>query len=333
MRHRVAESAPNKTTVRSVGSAERIARDREVQLTTGRTAREPLFLLGAPRSGTTLLYKTLCLHPGTAWISNWGRRAPSVPDLAVLNRLARRRPATRRRVWFGDDANAYVYGRPRSLVERLFPMPVEGEPLYRRAGVPEAPGSPIAPDAAVRLRRSFGRVTRAQGGSVLVSKRIANNHRVPLLQQAFPEGRFVALVRDGRAVAYSLSRVDWWETSTVWFYGGTPRQWEDEGRDPWELCARTWATEVVDIERGLAPVPDDQVLRLSYESFMRDPRRTLSEVASFAGLGTSAEWDDALDSLEFPDRNERWRTALEPTAIATIEAHQHEQLERYGYVD
>ena len=34
--------------------------------------------------------------------------------------------------------------------------------------------------------------------------------------------RFVVLVRDGRAVAESLSRVDWWETNHVWWYGGTP---------------------------------------------------------------------------------------------------------------
>jgi len=96
----------------------------------------PLFIVGAPRSGTSLLYKLLCLHPRAAWISNWGRRAPGQPALAMLNRLAPRLPATRRRAWFGaDGGNAYVYGRPRPLVERLFPMPVEGEPVYRRCGV------------------------------------------------------------------------------------------------------------------------------------------------------------------------------------------------------
>src|SRR6266542_3077460 len=127
----------------------------------------PLFIVGAPRSGTSLLYKLLCLHPRAAWISNWGRRAPGQPALAMLNRLAPRLPATRRRAWFGaDGGNAYVYGRPRPLVE------------------------------------------------------------------AFPRARFVNLIRDGRAVAYSLSRVDWWEDGVVWWYGQTPRRWREEGRDP-----------------------------------------------------------------------------------------------------
>src|SRR6266542_5558719 len=96
----------------------------------------PLFIVGAPRSGTSLLYKLLCLHPRAAWISNWARRAPGVPAVVLLNRLAPRMPATRRRTWFGSDgASAYVYGRPRALVERLFPMPVEGEPVYRHCGI------------------------------------------------------------------------------------------------------------------------------------------------------------------------------------------------------
>ncbi|MBV9253816.1 MAG: sulfotransferase, partial [Actinobacteria bacterium] len=37
---------------------------------------QPLFLVGAPRSGTSLLYKALCLHPDAAYISNWVNRFP-----------------------------------------------------------------------------------------------------------------------------------------------------------------------------------------------------------------------------------------------------------------
>jgi|SRR5215218_10657530 len=54
----------------------------------------PLFLVGVPRSGTTLLYKLLCLHPDVAYISNWMRIAPGVPALALVNRLTSRFPDT-----------------------------------------------------------------------------------------------------------------------------------------------------------------------------------------------------------------------------------------------
>jgi len=74
----------------------------------------PLFLVGVPRSGTTLLYKLLCLHPEVAYISHWMRIAPGVPALALVNRLTftiprhpqdrlvRRWPGQRLRQWRPD---------------------------------------------------------------------------------------------------------------------------------------------------------------------------------------------------------------------------------------
>ena len=95
----------------------------------------PVFLVGAPRSGTSLVYKALCVHRDASYISNWVRLFPAIPQLAVLNRAAVRLPELRRRAWFGGGDNAYVYGSRRPLWQRAFPMPVEGEPLYARAGV------------------------------------------------------------------------------------------------------------------------------------------------------------------------------------------------------
>src|ERR1700757_713395 len=93
-----------------------------------------LFLVGAARSGTSLLYKALCLHPDAAYFNNWMRRLPRHPAAAVTNRLARRARGGGLRVWFSGGYDAYVYSRPRPFLERLFPMPVEGEPIFAACG-------------------------------------------------------------------------------------------------------------------------------------------------------------------------------------------------------
>jgi hypothetical protein len=287
-----------------------------------------VFLVGAPRSGTSLVYKALCLHPDASYISNWVRRAPAVPQLAVLNRAAARLPELRLKTWFGGGDNAYVYGSRRPVWERAFPMPVEGEPLYTRAGVGEKTNGNVD---VKRLRRSFSAVRRAGGGTTFVNKRVANNRRIRLLLEAFPDARFVEIVRDGRAVALSLANVDWWPDSVVWWCGKTPRQWEAEGGDPWELCARTWVEELRAIEEGLTRVPERQHLSISYEQLVRDPDGTLAGVAIFAGLDPKAPGRTWLEGLSFPDRNEAWRMRLDPAAIATIEAVEAHDLHRYGY--
>ncbi len=291
----------------------------------------PVFLVGAPRSGTSLVYKALCLHPDSSYVSNWVRLFPALPHLAVLNRAAARLPELRRRVWFGGGSNAYVYGERRRVWERMFPMPVEGEPVYARAGVPDAVGSNGHGPDLDRLRRTFEVVRRAGGGTAVVNKRVANNRRVPLLLEAFPEARFVEIVRDGRAVALSLANVDWWPDSVVWWCGKTPRQWEAAGGDKWELCARTWVEEVRATEAGLDGVPASQRHTITYEQLIADPHTTLARVATFAGLGATGGTESWLHGVQFPDRNDAWRTALDKAAIDTIEAVEGDELRRHGY--
>jgi hypothetical protein len=290
----------------------------------------PLFLVGAARSGTSLVYKSLCLHPDVSYISNWVARFPRAERLALLNRIAPRFETTRRRAWFGADSNAYVYGRRRDLRERVFPTPVEGEPVYAASGI-----GPIAVEGdsshdQETLRASIEKIRRASGGDVFVNKRIANNRRIGLLASAFPSARFVSLVRDGRAVALSLSQVDWWEHCYLPWYGGSPAQWAAEGRDPWEACARNWVEDIRSMEKGLAGLPADRVMRLSYEDFVAAPQGSLDRIAAFAGLGASSEWTRAIGGLSFPNKN-GWREALGPEALATIVNVQRYELEAYGY--
>lgn len=292
----------------------------------------PLFLVGPARSGTSLLYKILCMHPQASYVSNWLARFPSRTRLAALNRLPRTRPELRRAVWFGQDgANAYVYGRARSLRERLFPMPVEGEPLFAACGIPDR-GEPSDPAlSADALRSAVRRIHAASGGSIFVNKRIANIRRIPFLAETFPGARFVSLVRDGRAVALSLSTVDWWPNHHVEWYGGTPTRWAAEGGDPWELCARNWVEELEAMEDGLGRIAPSRVLRLTYEELVADPIRQLAAIAAFGGFGDDPEWRRCVGSLSFPNRNERWRATLDADALATIERVQELALKEHGY--
>lgn len=288
---------------------------------------EALFILGAPRSGTSLLYRTLALHPDAAWISNYGRRLPALPEVAVLNRLARRLPRRRQRVWFGPQGdNAYRYGERRGLTDRLFPQPVEGEPVFERRGVLQGLEGHASTPEQRRLRTDAARLTRAAGGRVLVSKRIGHNRRVGLLDEIFPGARFVVVSRDGRAVVRSLLAVDWWPDSPVWWYGGTPRDWIAAGGDPHQLAAHHWVREVAAIEAGLAGVPPARVLRVRYEDLVTAPQVELDRVAGFAGLAPDPRWHAALRQIRFPDRNRAPRD-VDP-AVAEIQA---DTLRELGY--
>lgn len=264
----------------------------------------PLFILGAPRSGTSLLYRTLALHPDAAWISNYGRRLPVLPEIAVLNRLAPAFPGMRRRVWFGADGdNAYRYAGSRPLVDRLFPQPVEGEPVFEHRAVLQGLDRTGCTERQIRLRDDVSRLVRASGGRVLVSKRIGHNRRVGLLAELFPDARFLVMSRDGRSVAESLLAVDWWPDTHLWWFGGTPRDWGRAGGVPLDLAAHHWVREVTAIEQGLASVPVDRVLRTRYEDLVAEPLEVLDACADFGGLPPDDAWHAELRRVRFPNRN------------------------------
>lgn len=296
----------------------------------------PVFLIGAARSGTSLLYKVMAQHPASGWLSNWVQRYPSLPQLSALNHVARALPARRDRTWFGAEGdNAYVYGRRRRTLERMFPMPAEAETFYARYGIPEpGPGPEATQDVEVEaLRRAFRSVATWDRRPVVLSKRIANNRRLGLLARAFPQARFVEIVRDGRAVAASLAKVDWWETDPVWWYGGLPSDWRAAGGDPWELCARNWVEEVRAVRDGLVAVPGERVLSLRYEDLVEAPGEAVAGVLQFSGLDPAdARWRAAFASVRFPDNNQRWRNSFSSADLDLVERVQRPELLHYGYL-
>lgn len=294
------------------------------------SARPPVFIVGAPRSGTSLLYRLLCLHPDAAWVSNWVNRAPHLTALASFNRFSSRAQRLRRKVWFERDQDDGGDGQ-RSLVERLFPQPAEGEPLFGLYDIPAASDATDPTRRQTSLRRAVTDIIRFAGGRVFVSKRTAHNRRLPLLHAVFPDARVVAFTRDGRAAAESLSRADWWPESTVWWYGDTPLAWEEQGRDPWELCATHWVREVEALERGLAALPADQVLSVRYEELVADAAGTLARVGEFTGLPAGRHWRRACGQVRLPGDDDDWPVRL-GDAAERVEAIQADWLRKYGYL-
>ena len=289
--------------------------------------QEAVFVIGAPRSGTTLLYKILCLHPETSWVSNYLRRMPRLPAVGALSR-ATAKPDARLSAWFGDG-QAYRYGSQRKLREWAFPSPVEGEPFFALCGF-TADGSRSGIARVEQKRRLLEQVRslcKAQGGDLFVSKRIAHNQRLPLLGEALPKARFIHLVRDGRSVAKSLRNVDWWPESYLPWFGGSPTDWLEEGRDPWHAAALHWVHELADIERGFSQVDSSRILQLSYEELLAAPIDQLERLANFAGLEVTETMNEAASTL----RPSSGGSGLDASTQLIIDEIQHDTLLKYGY--
>jgi hypothetical protein len=152
------------------------------------------------------------------------------------------------------------------------------------------------------------------------------------LRQIFPQAHFIHLIRDGRAVAYSLPRVRWWEQHQIWWAGRTPQELRDAGEDPLVISARNWVADVRAVQAGLVGLPAGTVHELRYESLLENPVTEVRRILDFLGLPWTRGFAAALHSLDLKQRYPAWQTGWNESELATVTHEQHPLLAELGYV-
>jgi hypothetical protein len=297
----------------------------------------PIFIVGAGRSGTTLLYKLLCLHPQIAWFSNYVNRFPFIPWVSAVNSFSNLSIKLTKKVWFSKESNAY-FSR-KNLFRKLFPTPVEGESVFSLCEIPALSQEDweMRQDQSEKLKWIFKNILVVQGGRKLVNKRTANNRRIKQLNQVFPKAKFIHLVRDGRSVCRSLLKVKWWANHKVWWWENRrPRDWMAEGRDPVVMAARNWVEEVSYILEGLDNVNSARIIEIRYENLINRPLFEMEKITDFIGIEKCRGWLEYLNGIKISDKNIKNGIKINTKAekwYKTATEVQYDLLEQFGYLN
>jgi hypothetical protein len=253
--------------------------------------REPVFVLGAPRSATTLLFQTLA-------------RSSRLWSLGTESQPVFEGPWHPEKMDWRSHALTAADLKPgdRELVHAGFLRRVQPGPVWwwrdaRRAG---KDGSR---SASARIGYTASRVRAAvvrKMGTVRLLEKTPNNClRIPFLRAVFPDARFLFLRRDGRPNISSI--MEGWNLDgefeayepplplRIEGYRGRkwcfllPPNWRTLVDQPLEVvCAEQWKACM---EAVLAELPalraDGAVFELSYEELTGSPRETLGRVLEF----------------------------------------------------
>jgi hypothetical protein len=296
----------------------------------------PIFFVGMPRSGTTLIFEAFAARRDVAWLSQHVARFPRMPALAVLSRLADVSPSMRRSVSRSDES------RPR--LERLRVGPVEAYGFWQDCcgekflfdyllGV-EATASERA---CVESR--IARVLRYQGKPRFAAK-VTGPGRIRYLSSIFPDARFVHVLRDGRAVVRSLMRVHFWReqgrmTEPAWQNGLTPEDvsdWEGHGGSAVGLAAVQWRRVIESTRAEAEAIAPERYAEIHYERFVADPGAVLDAVADFCELPRAPEAERFLATrFELRDMNYQWREHLPPADVEALDEVLRAALPAAGY--
>lgn len=288
-----------------------------------------VFVIGTGRCGSTLVQELLCRHPDVGFLSNVEDRAPFLPAAAgrFNNQLYRRLPPslTRKgRLRYAPSEGYRVLGREVS------PMVTES---FRDLVADDA-----MPWVADRFRAFFTERARVQGKPVFLHK-YTGWPRSGFVREVFPEARFINVTRDGRAVVASALRTSWWRGHLgpeVWQWGPLPpayaAEWEASGRSFPVLAAQCWKILMDAFAAARDLVPADQWLDVPFEDVVADPHGRFKEMLAFMDLDEHPALQAALARIALsPDRQQQYRSQLDPASLALVERSLAGHLPAWGY--
>jgi hypothetical protein len=273
----------------------------------------PIFIVGAPRSGTTLLQYMLRAHPRIS--------LPTGESHFFI-------PLLRRAAEFGD------LSRPEALRAVLRAMHARSADFLEtdlhglRFDVPALAGKLADAGCATMpavIAGLFELNAAGEGKARWGDKTPYYVLHMTRLKAAFPDAQFVHLIRDGRDVALSLfDRRDDFRVYNSYFAGKYWQMYLEQGR-----------------EQGRC-LPADAYHELRYEELIVDPEAALRQLCAFLGEDFCEEllrYKRAGEAGKTPlvsqplraDNAEKWRQGMSTRQLRLFEAAAGRTLRDLGY--
>jgi hypothetical protein len=274
-----------------------------------------LFIVGCPRSGTTLLRRMVDAHPRIAIT----RETHWIPEVSA------------------DGRGIDLAGR----VTPELPAVLAAHPKFATLGIDRtelvrlARGRPTYPTFVEAL---FDRYGAARGKLIVGDKTPGYVREIGLLHEFFPKARFVHLVRDGRDVCLSALE---WERKAEQFRRRFPT-WDEA---PVATAARWWRSHVTAGRASGRTLTGELYVELRYEALVADPEAECGRLCDFLrvafdpamlrfhegrtrfepGLSAKRAWLPPTPGLR------DWRTQMTSDQVEQFEAAAGDALDAFGY--
>ena len=259
--------------------------------------RPPVFLVGPPRTGSTLVLQMMLGQLRLAYISNIMALLPSA--MVKMTRLTRRVASK-----YDGNIRKSKYG----YVPGLFSPNEAGQVLRRwldRAATQQEQDY---------VRQTFSWISSLTGCPILI-KNATNSIRIESIRSILPESRFVLLRRDPLMTAQSIllvrrrlagSDMHWWSVRPPGY---------ESVLDKAPLYQVLWQVLALEklVLKALRTAPNVHLV-LEYEEFCRNPRQALQTTKEVLGL----EWRENAPAVpeSIPASNQ---TRLSPKEWAELE--------------
>lgn len=280
-----------------------------------------IFIVGAGRSGTTMLKEALAAHaqvsaPEYELNHVWRHGNAALPH-DMLDPDRHLNPRIKRGIQRNlegirrQSGSGYLVEKTVANVMRL---------NFVQAVFPKAKMIHIIRDGRAVTASAILRWQARPGRSYLWAK----SRTVPL------SDRFLVGLR------YLKSRLLTMKRRRNYRQSWGPR-WPEMDRDALslslpELCAKQWTVSVETALDQSTRLPKDQYLEMRYEAVVTDPHHFFSEIAAFIGLdGNDAAFKAHVKSRIHRQSLNKWESLLDRQTLSLINPHMKDLMTRLGY--
>jgi len=238
----------------------------------------PIFIIGLPRSGSTLLYQILTYGLSLSYFCNLVEKfylCPGVISL-ILTKLTKISPPYNFLSYYGDTSGWNAPSQGRMIWNRL--LKFNGE--YHNT-------KEISKNQLKEIRSTIGIVERTFNMPFINKYQLFCSY-IFQLAQAFPNAIFIKIRRNPLQIAQSIlfARRELFGDSAAWF-SVKPREYKEiENIDPIrQVCEQVYYLEK-NIMDDLESMRHKSIFEVSYKEFCANPRKIISEFADFYYIHT-----------------------------------------------
>ncbi|HYY67815.1 MAG TPA: sulfotransferase [Nitrososphaeraceae archaeon] len=257
------------------------------------TPMKPILIIGAPGSGTTLLYQTLCSHRDLAYVT------PNMLRAGIL----------RHGRLLGDRRKALFILQNLIHRDQTSNLP-QGDAIWVKyfGDYSYMTENNYSEEIAAYYRKKLLAVQNLWGRSRFVDKTLLNCFRVRLLNSIFPDVKFIHIIRDGRAVAFSiLKKIEIAGDPNPLFHVGFKEILGDKyqsQRSQLYNYGLAWA-EFVRRGREASAFGQSRYYEIYYEDLVTDPYNELRNIVDFCELNWYSEFEEKIPHTQ--NMNKKWK--------------------------
>jgi Sulfotransferase family len=245
-----------------------------------------LFILGNPRSGTSLLRLMLTCHPNII----------IPPESHFFLWLERQYSSWK----MGDNLDEFLVDLYNATKFETWKIPKDKLEIRLK----ERNVSSFA-ELIEEIYLFYGELQKKENIKVWGDKNKLWKEKLGLYQQYYPEAKFIHLVRDGRDIACSYKELHKNKSESK-YAPNLPSEIED--------IANIWSLNVSTISNFFESISPNNTLIVSYENLVKDTIETLTKISEFLKLPNSSMMMDYLnennDSLFEPKEFLQWKSKL-----------------------